>query len=721
MTFTDNDSKIFHIIEEFYHIPRAEDALAKTIQNICDLYQIDKAYVGFRNDISKKYVTIFEYHLKTGVERFDIEMDMDKYTSIRSKIEIDDIENRFLHHFQNQHFFYTQNPEQDILPILTEMNESAHQNQQMPSEIFVYYTKVRDMLSYIVFENKEGTPFLTQDQIRIITLLCHVMRKTVEAMELKKYLNNETQIKNAIVNNENMPIWIVEQASQKMVSHNELYNQLTPQLDNTNVCYELAGHNELASNSCIQGTLLEKHIHTNNKYWIKKTIPLVLGNDLKVFLNYAKDTDDYIQQLDLLDLLTSCLSLKGLEKHFDQIIKQNNQTYLLCTIDIDKFKYVNNTFGFKIGDEILKKTAIVLKDFIRQDEMFCRINEDKFAILLSYDINADSNERFHQLKSCLQNMQKQYFPDKRLTFIGGITEVDKNEELNILIDHANIARKSVKGSHKSTFAFYDDKAEQKAKKEIIIEKRMAEAVENNEFVPFLQPKFDLKTKKICGAEALVRWITPTGMIFPDEFIPLFEKNGFIRTLDFIIYEKVMCYIRKCLDEGLPIYPISLNVSRNHIQDTEFVKKVLILIEKYQIPHELLELEVTESVFVADKEILKNFIDTIKEQNLKVSIDDFGTAYSSLHVLKDVNVDILKIDKGFLDNIQCTGTNEITKDEIVIKNIIHMAKELKFQVICEGVETDEQIELLKNIGCELGQGYVFAKPMPLTEFEAQFLR
>ncbi len=148
-------------------------------------------------------------------------------------------------------------------------------------------------------------------------------------------------------------------------------------------------------------------------------------------------------------------------------------------------------------------------------------------------------------------------------------------------------------------------------------------------------------------------------------------------------------------------------------------KIMNLINQYQIPHELLELEVTESVFVEDKALLKEFIDNIKAENLKVSIDDFGTAYSSLHVLKDVNVDVLKIDKGFLDNIQC-GTNQITKDEIVIKNIINMAKELNFQVICEGVETDEQIKLLRNIGCEFGQGYVFAKPMPISDFEQQFL-
>ncbi len=182
MNFTSNDSKIFHIIEEFYQIPRAEDALAKTIQNICDLYQIDRAYVGFRNDISKKYITIFEYHLQTGIQCFDVEMDMDKYTSIRSKIEINDIEDKFLHHFQNEHFFYSQNPEKDILPILKEMNDMAHSSKQVASEIFTYYTKVRDMLSYIVFENQEGTPLLTHDQIRIITLLCHVMRKTVETM-----------------------------------------------------------------------------------------------------------------------------------------------------------------------------------------------------------------------------------------------------------------------------------------------------------------------------------------------------------------------------------------------------------------------------------------------------------------------------------------------------------------------------------------------------------
>ncbi|MFI3175564.1 MAG: EAL domain-containing protein [Bacillota bacterium] len=227
--------------------------------------------------------------------------------------------------------------------------------------------------------------------------------------------------------------------------------------------------------------------------------------------------------------------------------------------------------------------------------------------------------------------------------------------------------------------------------------------------------------EICGAEALVRWLTPTGMIFPDQFIPLFEKDGFIDTLDFIVYKQVMIHIRDCLDEGLPVYPISLNVSRNHIQNKNFVTQLMELINTYAVPIDLLELEVTESIFIEDRELLKYFIDNIKRPKLKVSIDDFGSAYSSLQLLKDVDIDILKIDKGFLNNIDFSNEHQYTKDEVVLTNIIRLARDLKCKVICEGIETEDQIELLKGIGCEYGQGFVFSRPIPIEEYKELFLK
>ncbi|MFI3231598.1 MAG: bifunctional diguanylate cyclase/phosphodiesterase [bacterium] len=454
---------------------------------------------------------------------------------------------------------------------------------------------------------------------------------------------------------------------------------------------------------------------------IKKFAFKLSAKEMSLDLNNGEESLVVDKDTYAVDSLTQSLLIKGFHEYYKSFIKRNNYNYALCSIDIDKFKYINSMFGYDIGDEVLKKISVVIKDFMDMNENFCRIGEDKFCMLLNYEDEIQLHLKLSNLANQFELMRDEYFSDAKITIIGGVTLVDKSLSLNTLLDQATTARKSAKGSHKNKFAYYNPELDLKLQKEIKIEERIPHAVANNEFVAFLQPKFDLTTKKICGAEALVRWITPDGMIFPDQFIPLFEKNGFILTLDFIVYKKVMKFIKYCIDNNYPVYPISVNVSRNHIKDKLFINKFMGLIKKYEVPQEYLELEVTESIFVEDKRELKYFIDKIKENNLKVSIDDFGTAYSSLQTLTDVNVDILKIDKGFLDNINLVEKDIESKDKILIKNIINLAKELEFTVICEGVETEEQIELLKNIGCELGQGYVFAKPMSIEDYQEKFIK
>ncbi|MFI3231366.1 MAG: bifunctional diguanylate cyclase/phosphodiesterase [bacterium] len=532
-------------------------------------------------------------------------------------------------------------------------------------------------------------------------------------------------IEKMVLDNEKIGIAVVDKKSYKVIYHNERFYDIMPNIKVGAIYYELQGKTE-AEKECFERVSQgAPNIDKNNPQWIRKVIEYNINsvdNQDGIFIIYYKDSIEYISQVNSQDSLTKSLLFNGFEEYYTEYVQRNQYKYALCSIDIDKFKYVNSVFGYEVGDEVLKRVATVVRDFIDKEENFCRMNEDKFSIFLKYENEVQLHLKVRELAEKFENMRDCHFSEAKITIIGGVTIVNKQMTLNSLLDQATIARKSGKGSHKNKFSFYNPTMDVNIRKEIQIEERVPHAMANGEFQPFLQPKFDLETKKICGAEALVRWITPTGMIYPDEFIPLFERNGFIVTLDFIIYEKVMIYIRECLDKNLPVYPISVNVSRNHIKDKHFMDKFMHLIRKYNIPCEFLELEVTESVFVEDKVQLKHFIDSIKSESLKVSIDDFGTAYSSLQILTDINVDILKIDKGFLDNINTNTTEEhvVTKDEILIKNIINLAKELEFKVICEGVETNEQIELLKNIGCELGQGYVFAKPMPLSEYEDKYL-
>lgn len=707
------------ILRGFHTTKNLNQSIQDIIERICALFTIDRCILMGQVDMKQIMTPVLEYSLQNGVWNWVQKSDViGDSLYLQPSEQFDNVKQDFIQLIQKQ-AHYTKQDLERVSGQFEAVGYTIDLNQVQ--EIVVYLIQVEEHFSYIVFEKKQDDAVFTSYQNEILFLFIEMIGSYMKQEKLKNLFFNERKIKNEFVKHENMPFCIVEKETNRVLYFNELYQKVMPEIQIGGIFDNIMDKKNKHMHCTIDCEQLEQNSKYNGNYWIKKCIPLELENGKEVYLMYAKDINDYVEQLDVMDLLTSSLSAKGLTEYYNREIKTNDKSYVLVSIDIDKFKYINNKLGFTAGDNILKQTAITIRNTLEQEEMFCRINEDRFAILFQFDSMERVNEKFNTIQNNFLEMQETHFPDTRLKYIGGVTIVDKEVDFNILLDQSNTARKSIKGSHTSNFAMYTTEAEKKVQKELLIEQRMASAVQNDEFIAYLQPKFDLQTKKICGAEALVRWITPEGMIFPDEFIPLFEKNGFIRELDFIIYEKVMKYIRDCLDRDLPVYPISLNVSRSHIQDKNFMTKILDLVQKYDISIDLLELEVTESVFVEDKEVLKEFIDNIKAENFMVSIDDFGTAYSSLHVLTDVHVDVLKIDKGFLQNVQRNEKQqEISKDEIVIKNIIHMAKELGFQVICEGVETDEQIELLKNIGCELGQGYVFAKPMPMHDYEEKFL-
>ncbi|WP_236879340.1 putative bifunctional diguanylate cyclase/phosphodiesterase [Clostridioides difficile] len=242
---------------------------------------------------------------------------------------------------------------------------------------------------------------------------------------------------------------------------------------------------------------------------------------------------------------------------------------------------------------------------------------------------------------------------------------------------------------------------------------MNKALEKGEFIVYYQPKYSLgDVNEIEGAEALIRWNSPEfGFISPIDFIPLFEKNGFIVNIDMFVFEEVCKTLNKWINKGYTPVPISVNMSRVHLYRDNFIENITDLISKYNISPEFIELELTESVVFDNLNILIDIMKKIKEIGFLISMDDFGSGYSSLNLLKDLSFDILKLDRGFL--IETTDTK---RGKIIISKIVEMAKAIDIKVICEGVETYEQVEFLKEIGCDKVQGYLFAKPMVLDEFE-----
>lgn len=445
----------------------------------------------------------------------------------------------------------------------------------------------------------------------------------------------------------------------------------------------------------------------------------VICDKIKNFEAKKRISDERLQYI--IDPLTRLMSFDQFKYHANEKLVSGDNYAIMC-FDIDKFKYINEIWGYKIGDKILKATGDVIEDFSTTDDLFCRMSDDKFLYLMKYEKRDQVDLKIFEINKLFSKMQKEKFAEIKITVIGGAYMMQKGVEIGLGIDRANIAKLSVKGCYENTCVLYNQNFKNMTDRELHLENRASYALENNEFVPFLQPKFDINTNKICGAEALARWITTDTMISPADFIPIFEKNGFIIKLDFAIYEGTFKFIKYCMDKGYDIYPISLNVSRGHMKDANFCSKFISLLEKYGVPRDVVELEITESVFMADKEVLTVFIERLREEHLMVSIDDFGTAYSSLNLLKDVEVDAIKLDKSLIDNIADVVENQKTeKDEIIIKNIVKMIHELKFKSVFEGIESEEQIKMLKEIGCNCGQGFIFSRPLSLDVFEERYLK
>ena len=417
-----------------------------------------------------------------------------------------------------------------------------------------------------------------------------------------------------------------------------------------------------------------------------------------------------IKKLAFTDKLTGIRNINAFKRDAEEALKNTRRNLAVIQVDIDKFKLINDSLGYHKGDILLKHVADTFQKYIPND-IFCRVSNDNFAILLEYDDIAYIISMMKQINNEIQNFYIIKNIQYNIVISSGIYLIkDRKEEIEAILDKANLAKDTIKGNHKSNYSFYDESLRNTLLEEKYIENSMYGALENQEFQVYLQPKYTLEDKNIGGAEALVRWKHEESMIYPNKFIPLFEKNGFIINLDMYVFEQVCYTIKKWLDKGIKPIPISVNVSRVQLNNPNFIDKFKKIVEKYKVPASLIELELTENTVLDNVDMLINIMNKLKTIGFKLSMDDFGSGYSSLNLLKEIPIDVLKIDKEFFNS------KEIERTEIVINNVIKMAKELNILVVAEGVEREEQVEILTNMKCNMAQGFFFAKPMPIEEFE-----
>lgn len=413
-----------------------------------------------------------------------------------------------------------------------------------------------------------------------------------------------------------------------------------------------------------------------------------------------------------IDPLTNIYNWEYFFKACGKISKKNpSKVYLLASVDAINFKLVNNRFGTTVGDQTLQTIALEIKKLFKNRALYGRFEGDNFLVLIE-----DSPEN-RKIIDELNNIDVRIHNSTNYrvhlkTGICPISGYDPRTSLTIYIDRANIAKEGEDSIGRSFICYFTDEMHAKLETESELEVDMISALQKGEFIAYYQPKYDLKSNQIIGAEALVRWQHKTkGLIAPGVFVPLFERNGFINEVDFCVYEQVLRMLKKRMMQGKQLLTVSVNVSRCHLTDPDFADKFENLVNKYEIPKEYIDIEITESIFSEGDSSANRLVYEMKKRGFSVSMDDFGTGYSSLNLLREMPIDTLKIDKAFIDDIETS-----IRSLCIIEEIIAMANRIDIKTICEGIETKGQRDIIRNAGCNTAQGFYYSRPIPEQSFE-----
>lgn len=399
------------------------------------------------------------------------------------------------------------------------------------------------------------------------------------------------------------------------------------------------------------------------------------------------------------------------EKGADYLQSEANKNKYIVSIDINKFKALNNIYGYEFCNNILKELGKKLEKILPEDNISCRISNDIFASLFSYQRNI--NDLLDKLFNNISILNVNGTNIHVNLAIGAYKIIDEDIDINKVLDKAYMARAQIKGLYNNNYYIYDEKLENEMLKEQKIESCMEDALKNNEFEIVYQPKILVNNEKIVGAEALVRWNKDGQTISPGDFIPLFEKNKFIIKLDLYVFEQACKDIANWNEKYDFVPTVSINVSKEHFNNEDFIKEYVKITDKYNIDRSKIDLEITESATVDQNIDILKVLNTIKENGFIISLDDFGTGYSSLSMLQTMPIDIIKIDKVFIRQA------DYKSDKNIINYIMLIAEHLGAKTILEGVETKEQVEFTRKIGCDIIQGYYYSKPLSKNEFEDYF--
>lgn len=403
------------------------------------------------------------------------------------------------------------------------------------------------------------------------------------------------------------------------------------------------------------------------------------------------------------------------EKAKERIREDIKSEYVIAQWNMDQFKVVNVLYGSSVGDKALIRCAETIQSLIHEYGFCGRLEADRFVSLFR---KSDLDGRLHEIESLLaEGIQLEEMDHPILMHVGFYVVTDRSIPIDVMCDFANLAMQEVKKNYLKRWEFFNEELRVNMMNEQMLVNEMEQALKTHQFVINLQPVYDANSFEIVSAEALVRWKHPIqGMISPGIFIPLFEKNGFIAKLDMYVWEEVCRILSKNRASGRKVVPVSVNVSRINFYNADLSIEIQKMVNRYNLDFSLLKFEITESAYTENPYQLMKVIEELRHMGFLILMDDFGSGYSSLNILKDVPVDILKIDMKFLDHLENSP-----KATNILYSVVRMAKSLDMKIIVEGVETQNQFEMLRSMGCNFIQGYYFSRPLEVEEFQRKLER
>lgn len=431
---------------------------------------------------------------------------------------------------------------------------------------------------------------------------------------------------------------------------------------------------------------------------------------------YKANERKILQDSLYLDNLTGLYNYSAFIKVASEILANTNKKMCLYYLNFDKFKIINNHYSFKAGDLTLVEVSKILNDIYGTNNSCIARYGDRFIILTDYISNEDIAEKFTRL---IKAKDEIFYEGKRLAahihLVTGVYITNGDElEITAIIDKANLARKSIEDVNRTSYAIYDEKMAQDHYKKSELESHFYEALNAEEFKIYLQPKIDMNTHKLFGAEALTRWYFKNEKIIqPNEFIPIVEAAGLISRLDFYVFEKVCQFLRNLMDKGFTPFTISINLSKKHIRN-DYPIVVEAIRKKYNVESKYIEIEITESLVSENTDLIIEIMTELHKLGYKISMDDFGSGYSNLSILSKFDFDVLKIDKSI-----CLFVDD-KKISLIISAIKALTEGLGIDILCEGVETKKQEELLRSLGCSKAQGYLYDKPISIDNFIKKYI-